>query len=91
MLRWEREDGRFYAAFICKDLLGDWTVVKSWGGKGRPGTKIATIRCEDKQEAIDLLVAIARRRLQRGYKLVDIVSLYGEVGYIESLKCANDD
>ena len=79
MLHWSKEDnGRYYSAFMCRDLFHDWTVVKSWGGKGKPKSQQLIIACKDQDEAIEVLASITRRRQTRGYKLVSIDSLYGE-------------
>lgn len=33
IMRWEIET-RWYEAYFVYDLLGQWTVVRTWGGKG---------------------------------------------------------
>lgn len=87
MVRWEREkDGRYYAALIFKDLFGEWTVVKSWGGKKRKGGSIAIIPCATKSDAIDMLVSIAKRRKAHGYKIVEAQSLYGSPDVRQALE-----
>lgn len=87
MLHWTREeDGRFYAAFICQDLLLDWVVVTAWGGKGRPKSQQMIITCKDLEDAIEVLAAVIKRRRTRGYKLIAIDSIYGQF----SLESAND-
>lgn len=79
MLHWSREtDGRYYTAFMCKDLFHDWVVVKAWGSKGRPKARRQIVKCKDKDEAISVLAAITKRRHDRDYKLVDLSSLQGE-------------
>jgi len=76
MLRWERKaDGHFYAACITKDLLGDWIVIKSWGGPKRPIPHVASFVVESRSHAVDMLIAIARKRKSRGYDLRSIESL----------------
>lgn len=78
MLHWSREiDGRQYTAFICKDIFNDWTVVKAWGGKGRPKLNQRIIYCCDFDEAVQVLANIAKRRATRGYRLVSADNLYG--------------
>lgn len=87
MLHWSREeDGRFYSAFICQDLLLDWVVVKSWGGKGKPKSQQLIITCKDKIQAVEVLASMVRRRKARGYKLIQVDSIYGSF----SLESAND-
>ena len=78
MLHWSREeDGRFYTAFMCQDLLHDWVVVKAWGGKGKPKSNQLIIACTNKDEAIEVMASITRKRQKRGYKLINLDSLDG--------------
>jgi hypothetical protein len=85
MLHWTREnDGRYYTAFMCKDLFHDWVVVKAWGSKGKPKAQRQIIACKDKDEAIEVLAAITKRRLSRNYKLVDLSSLQGEFMHLSA-------
>lgn len=85
MLHWTREsDGRYYTAFMCKDLFHDWVVVKAWGSVGRPKSKRQIVSCKDKDEAISVLAAITKRRLSRDYKLVDLSSLQGEFMHLSA-------
>lgn len=79
MLHWTREhDGRFYTAFICKDLFQDWVVVKAWGSKGKPKAQRQIIVCKDKDEAISVLAEITLRRKKRNYRLVELCSIYAD-------------
>jgi hypothetical protein len=50
-----------------QDLLGDWTLVRCWGGLGskRGGMRILAVASEGAGE--ELIEAIAKRRRQRGY------------------------
>lgn len=76
MFHWSREeDGRFYTAFICKDLLNSWTVVKAWGGKGKPKSNQMIIACRDYDQALEVMAAITNKRKRRGYKLIEADSL----------------
>lgn len=72
IMHWNREDGRHYSAFICQDLLRDWVVVKSWGGKGRRFVQQEVVSCCSKEAALDFLADLAKRRHSRGYKLTAI-------------------
>lgn len=79
MLHWTREhDGRYYTAFMCKDLFHNWVVVKAWGSKNRPKANRQIISCKDKDEAISVLAKITLRRKSHNYKLVQLCSLYSE-------------
>lgn len=59
-----------YSVLLDQDLLGDWTVMQSWGGKGsrRGGGKITPVRSFE--AGLQLLQKIARRREQHGYHLM---------------------
>ncbi|GIZ54068.1 hypothetical protein NCCP691_40820 [Noviherbaspirillum aridicola] len=63
-------DTRVYSVVLDQDLLGDWTVVQSWGGKDsrRGGGKITHV--PNFEDAMRLLEAITRRRAQHGYKIL---------------------
>lgn len=87
MLHWSREkDGRFYTAFICQDLLLDWVVVTAWGSKGRPKSQQMIITCTGIDDALEVLASVIRRRRARGYKLIEIDSIYGKFNF----ESAND-
>ena len=64
-------DDRTYVAVLEQDLLRDWVVVQSWGGKftARGGGKIQVV--SDREQGMTLLQNITRRRLQHGYSLLD--------------------
>ena len=59
---------RIYTAILDRDLLGDWTVMQSWGGKSnqRGGGKVTHV--ESFEAGLKLLQAIAKRRGQHGYR-----------------------
>ena len=62
--RWETSQ-RWYEAELVHDLLGDWVVMRRWGGKGsrRYGKKIGLVSNEtDGRQAIE---RIHRLRLRR--------------------------
>lgn len=61
---------RVYIVVLDQDLLGDWTVLQSWGGKEsrRGGGKIAHVASFE--EGMHLLRQIAKRRAHHGYKLL---------------------
>lgn len=71
MLRWEREDGRFYEVTVCRDLFGKWCVIKLFGGKKINSSKLVHIPFNSKDEAMELVAHIAKRRKQHKYKLVE--------------------
>jgi len=63
-------ESRVYTTLLDQDLLGDWTVMQSWGGKGsqRGGGKVTHV--ENFEAGMELLQAIAKRRARNGYSLV---------------------
>jgi hypothetical protein len=75
MLRFERSDGRWYKAYIERDLLGHLFVVRVNGGKIKKKGRLRRDPCADRDQAIDELAAITRTRLKNGYKPVRLDSL----------------
>lgn len=65
---WTRKDGRYFAAFIEKDLLDDWTVVKVWGGLGWSQSQSMIVQCEDRQACMQYVATIAKVRAAHGYE-----------------------
>lgn len=61
---------RVYITLLDQDLLGDWTVTQSWGGKGnrRGGGKVTHV--ENFEAGLQLLQAIAKQRQRYGDRLV---------------------
>lgn len=63
-------EGRVYNVMLEPDLLGDWTVTQSWGGKGnlRGGGKV--IHVSDFAAGLALLESITKVRERHGYQAV---------------------
>jgi hypothetical protein len=61
---------RTYSAVLQQDLLGDWTVTQSWGGKfnRRGGGQIRLV--DDFPAGLSMLQAIAKQRHRHGYHLI---------------------
>lgn len=61
---------RVYTAILDRDLLGDWTVMQSWGGRNnqRGGRKVTLV--ESFEAGLELLQAIAKRRGRHGYNQI---------------------
>jgi len=59
---------RYYQADLVKDLFGDWTLVRAWGGVGtaRGCRRITWVASED--EGLRKLAELDRRRQKRGYR-----------------------
>lgn len=69
LLRFTAPD-RIYAIALNQDLLGDWCLMLSWGGKGilRGGGKM--INVENFEAGLTLLRTLTLRREKHGYQLV---------------------
>jgi hypothetical protein len=59
---------RYYEVHLDRDLLGDWTLRKVWGGLGtrRGGTHNTGVASYD--DGIEQVREIARRRIRHGYR-----------------------
>ncbi len=68
--RWQRDDGRYYCAYIEQDLLGDWMVRSVWGGFDRPAGRMLIITCDNLKHATEQLTIIASRRQSRSYTVI---------------------
>jgi hypothetical protein len=63
-------NSRIYTAVLTQDLLEDWTVIQSWGGKHnqRGGGKVTQVPTFE--DGIDMLRAITKVREKHGYRLI---------------------
>ena len=62
--RWENPT-RWYEALIVLDLLGDWTVVRRWGGRGsRLGNQLIEV-VDDYPTAVTRVDKIDAQRRRR--------------------------
>lgn len=69
--RWENHSlGKYYLAYIARDLFGIWNVVKAWGMMGQSTGGLRSIPCRSQEEAVDLFMITHRKRLHRGYRPV---------------------
>ena len=61
---------RVYALVLEQDLLGDWCVVQSWGGRRnqRGGGQVRAVESFD--AGLALVASIRRHRERRGYQIV---------------------
>lgn len=71
IVRWVSKD-RWYHAYIVCDLLGDWTVVRQWGGlhNRRGGQKIDHVSCFVEANAHMKMIERRRRYSHSGYQQV---------------------
>jgi len=62
--RWETGE-RWYEAILTQDLLGDWIVLRVWGGKGsrRHGQKTDMVNSE--ADGRNLIEQIHKTRIHR--------------------------
>ncbi len=61
------EKARYYQVHLVRDLFGDWTLRKVWGGIGSRRGRMHSTGVASFEEGIAQVQAIARRRVQRGY------------------------
>lgn len=69
-LRFASED-RIYRAVLQQDLFSDWVVMQSWGGRYNQRGGGQTVPVQSFEEGCVLLQSIARRRVNRGYRLIE--------------------
>ena len=68
MLRWERN--RYYRSHQDQDLWGQWTLTRVVGRKGAPRGRFMTSWVASLEEGLTTLGAVAKRRRERGFRLV---------------------
>ncbi|WP_346014681.1 WGR domain-containing protein [Thiocystis violacea] len=61
------EKARYYQVDLVQDLLGDWTLVLSWGGEPSRRGRMRILAVPSEAAGREQLDAIAKRRRQRGY------------------------
>jgi hypothetical protein len=64
------EKARYYRVHLVRDLFGDWTLRKVWGGIGSRHGRMHSTGVASFEDGIAQVQAIARRRAGRGYGLV---------------------
>jgi len=68
-LRWERRKG-YYRAHLEQDLWGHWIVTRVVGRTGAHRGRFMTTWVPSLEHGLMTLRAIAKRRRERGYRLV---------------------
>ena len=67
-LRWiHPEKQRYYQVELLQDLLGDWILVKCWGGIGSHLGRLRIVHVASEQAGLKQIAVIAKRRRQHGY------------------------
>ncbi len=69
--RWETSS-RWYEAELVHDLLGDWVVVRRWGGKGSKRHGEMTCLVENEAHGYQLIeqIHVVRTKRKPPYSLV---------------------
>ena len=67
--RWERGT-RYYLAQLDRDLFGEWVLTRIWGRKGTAQGCRVSEPVRDEAEGLRKLQAVAKRRKQHGYGLL---------------------
>jgi hypothetical protein len=65
------ENRRYYRAIIQRDLLGEWTLVRSWGSLDNNRGQIRTELINTYDQCMSIMGDIAKRRAYRGYHSVN--------------------
>lgn len=70
-VRWENVH-RWYEAEVVHDLLGDWVVVRRWGGKDSKRHGEMTCLVDDEADGLRLVeqIHVARSKRRPAYWLV---------------------
>ena len=58
---------RYYQVHLDRDLFGDWTLIKVWGGIGSNRRRMHSTGVASYESGVEQIDEIARRRSQRGY------------------------
>ncbi|MEW8139150.1 MAG: WGR domain-containing protein [Candidatus Thiodiazotropha endolucinida] len=58
---------RYYRVHLQRDLLGDWTLTRSWGSLDSHHGQVRSEVVTDEHRGIQIMHDISRRRATRGY------------------------
>ena len=68
---WQRRDWRkgtrHYSSELRQNLFGQWVVVRRWGRVSALKGQSLEHHCDSYDDGLQILGAIEKRRLQRGY------------------------
>ncbi len=63
------EKARYYQIHLGQDLLGDWALLKVWGGLGSRRGGMHNTGIASYEDGIEQVREIAEHRTRRGYRL----------------------
>jgi hypothetical protein len=66
------EKARYYQVHLARDLFGDWTLRKAWGGTGSHRGRMHSTGVASYADGIAQVRAIAKRRTRHGYLSVAV-------------------
>jgi hypothetical protein len=66
------EKARYYQVHLARDLFGDWTLRKVWGGTGSRRGRMHSTGVTSYADGIAQVRAISKRRTRRGYLSVPV-------------------
>jgi predicted DNA-binding WGR domain protein len=64
--RWQTAT-RYYSAWVQCDLLGQWQLVRAWGGRGSRLGNAIVVPANDQAQALQMMADQAKRRMRRHY------------------------
>lgn len=67
---WKSET-RYYKLSLCQNLFSDWIIIKKWGGLKTKIQGSKTLYCESSGEINNIFTETHKRRLSRGYVLIE--------------------
>jgi hypothetical protein len=62
-----RDKRRYYRVHLQVDLLGDWTLTRSWGSLDSHHGQVRTELVGSQTRGLQILAEITQRRAYRGY------------------------
>lgn len=60
---------KYYEAYIQPNLLGEFTIIKSWGSMDSNRGNHKIMFCENQEQLENIIEQIKKRRKYRGYSL----------------------
>ena len=64
--------GRYYQVYLERDLFGDWTVLRIWGGIGSNRGRTHHTGVGSYAEGLQQVEEAAKRRVRHGYVSVPV-------------------